>query len=209
LRALEAGGGSYDGRAAAAVLAALERWGLRGSLMVSVDFDRPRGAFGKLSFYGYLPGPAALPALLAPFGLGGHEPALRPLAGPSLAFFGVDLAPGAQAALKLYNKTPFPDRGLDGPAARAAAALQEAAPLRDVTRLTRVGASAAKSYLGFSRGAPLETLARLSLFGGAGGWLAAAARACPGQRARFVGFDGGALEVYFDRSGFGPEEDAA
>ena len=200
--------GEYDRRPAAAVLDCLKRWALRGSLMLSVDFERERGAFGKLSFYGYLPGPERLGELLAAFGRGGLEPALRPLAGATLAFFGVDLAPGAPAALKLYNKTAYPDRALEGPAAAAAQSLLEAGPLRDVTRLTRVGSDAGpKAYLGFARGVPLETLSRLPCMGGSGGWLGEAARAAPGQRARFVGFDHGAVEVYFDRSGFGPEEE--
>ncbi|MBI5597996.1 MAG: hypothetical protein HY928_18090 [Elusimicrobia bacterium] len=202
-------GAGYDQRVLAGVLDCLGRWELRGSLMLSLDFDRARGAFDKLSLYGYLPGPPALAALLGPFGLGGREAELRPLAGPTLAFFGVDLPPGGAAVLKFYNKTPLPDRALSGPAAEALGPLGEVAPLRDVTRLTRVGAAGAiKSYLGFARGAPLKDLARLRLFGGAQGWLGEAARAAAGARARFVGFDGGAVEVYFDRSGFGPAEDS-
>lgn len=203
-------GDGYDQQALCAVLDCLERWELRGSLMLSLDFDRTRGAFDKLSLYGYLPGPSALAALLRPFGQEGLEAALYPLAGPTLAFFGVDLPPGGAAVLKLYNKVPLPDRGLDGAAAAALGPLGEVCALRDVTRLTRVGASGpVKSYLGFAKGAPLADLARLRLFGGAQGWLAQAARAAGGSRARFVGFDGGAVEVYFDRSGFGPAEDAA
>ena len=210
LASLEAASGpGYDQPSAKAVLAALERWGLRGSLMLSLDFDRAAGGFDKLSLYGYLPGPPALGDLLSAFGLGPLATALGPLAGPSLAFFGVDLPPGAPAALKLYNKAALGEARLDGEARRAGSALAEAAPLRDVTVLTRVGSTAPpKSYLGFARAVPLPDLARLRLLGGPAGWLGDAARVLPGQCARFVGVGHGGCEVYFDRSGFGPAEDA-
>lgn len=202
--------GPRPGAAAArAVLAALGAWRLRGSLMLSLDFDPAARAFGKLSLYGYLPGPERLRELLAPFGLAGERAALAPLAGPSLAFFGVDVPPRGPAALKLYNKTPWPDPALPEPARSAAAALAEAGPLRDVTRLRRLGSAAAeKLYLGFARGVPLAELGRLRAFGAGRGPLTLLGRGGPGLKARFVGFDGGAREVYFDAAGFGPAEDA-
>lgn len=200
LRALP---GDYDRPRAAAVLEALKRWGLRGSLMVSLDYDRVRDGFDKLSFYGYLPGPAALPELLGLFGEEGRAAELAPLAGASLAFFAADLAVGRPAALKLYNRRRLEGAAPDGPAAPAARALGELAPLRDLTRLTRVGSAAApKDYLGFAAAVPAAALARLKLLGGPSGWLGALAPALAGQNARFVGFDGPDVEVYFDRGGW-------
>ncbi|MBI3297863.1 MAG: hypothetical protein HYZ75_06855 [Elusimicrobia bacterium] len=206
---LTALGEAYDAAPARAALAALARWELRGSLMLSLDYDRPREALDKLSLYGYLPGVKALRELLSVVGREADEPGLRRLAGEDLAFFGLDLAPGAPAALKLYNKALLPGPTLPGTLARAAQSLSEVAPLRDLTTLTRVGsASPPKAYLGFSRGAPLSDLSRLRFFGERG-WLCAAAKAVPGARARFVGVDDGAFEVYFDAAGFGPAEAAA
>lgn len=193
--------------AARTVLAALGRWRLRGSLMVSLDYDAEAGAMGKLSFYGYLPSSDRLPELLAPFGLAADAGRWAALAGPSLAFFGVDVPARGPAVLKLYNKKPWPDASLPEPARSAAPGLLEAGPLRDVTRMTRLGVSSAeKVYLGFARGVALPELGRLRAFGAGRGPLSA--MKAPGLKARFVGFDEGRSEVYFDAAGYGPREDA-
>ncbi|TBR19076.1 hypothetical protein EPO15_14690 [bacterium] len=208
LAALEAEAPRPGAAAARVVLAALARWRLRGSLMLSLDFDPAAGRFEKLSLYGYLPGPEALPELLTPFGLAADAARLKPLAGPTLAFFGVDVPVRGPAVLKLYNKTPWPDAGLPEPARSAAPALLEAGPLRDVTRMTRLGTAASeKVYLGFARGVPLAELGRLRAFGGGRGPLSLLGEAGRRLKARFVGFDAGTAEVYFDASGFGPRED--
>lgn len=192
--------------AARAVLALLARWRLRGSLMLSLDYDAEAAALGKLSFYGYLPSADRLPELLSPFGLAADAGRWAALAGPSLAFFGVDVPARGPAVLKLYNKTPWPDAALPEPARSAAPGLLEAGPLRDVTRMTRLGASAAeKVYLGFARGVALPELGRLRAFGAGRGPLSS--MRAPGLKARFVGFDEGRAEVYFDAAGYGPRED--
>lgn len=178
--------------------------------MLSLDFDPAARACGKLSLYGYLPGPERLAELLAPFGLEAQAQRLAPRAGPSLAFFGVDVPARGPAVLKLYDKTPWPDPALPEPARSAAAALAEAGPLRDVTRMARLGSPGAeKVYLGFARGPGLAELGRLRAYGAGRGPLSLLARGNPRLRARFVGFDGPAREVYFDAAGYGPREDAA
>jgi len=193
--------------AAREVLGALSRWGLRGSLMLSLDYDAESREFGKLSFYGYLPGPERLRELLAPFGLAADAARWAALAGPTLAFFGVDIPPRGPAGLKLYNKTPWMEGGLPEAMRAAATSLLEAGPLRDVTRMTRLGAAEEeKVYLGFARGVPLDVLGRLRAFGAGRGPLSALK--APRLKARFVGFDGPRTEVYFDAAGYGPLEDA-
>lgn len=210
LRSLEEAGSRPGASAARAVLAALARWRLRGSLMMSLDYEPAAERLGKLSLYGYLPAPDRLPELLTPFGLADDVGRLAPLAGPTLAFFGVDVPERGLAVLKLYNKTPWPDAALPEPARSAAAALLEAGPLRDVTRMTRLGTAAAeKVYLGFARGVPLAELGRLRSFGAGRGPLSALGPAGTRLKARFVGFDAGLAEVYFDAAGYGPREDAA
>lgn len=207
LASLAAGEARPGAAAARAVLAALTRWRLRGSLMLSLDYDVEAAELGKLSLYGYLPSADRLPELLSPFGLAADAGRWAPLAGPTLAFFGVDVPARGPVVLKLYNKTPWPDAALPEPARSAAPGLLEAGPLRDVTRMTRLGGAAVeKVYLGFARGVALPELGRLRAFGAGRGPLSS--MRVPGLKARFVGFDEGRAEVYFDAAGYGPREDA-
>lgn len=194
LEMLETEGG-YDLRGARAALGLLARWRLRGSLMVSLDYERGRG-FGKLSFYGYLPA-GGLGELAAALALE------EPPAGPEVAFFGADFAPDGSRTLKLYRKSPYSRAATPAGLRGLADALGELGRLRDVTRLTRVGeggvAQDAKVYLGFARGVPMGGLGRLGSLAGHAPFLEELARGWPGQRAYFVGWGEEGPEVYFDR----------
>ncbi|MFH1723010.1 MAG: hypothetical protein ABII00_00150 [Elusimicrobiota bacterium] len=212
-------GGRYDKKRAEAVLEALGRWRLRGSLMVSCDFDRRALAFGKLSLYAYLPGPAQLPELLRPLGLEAHSREVERLAGPTLGFFGLDLVPDGGATLKFYNRERYSGQGLPEHVRAAAENLRELTTVRDVTRLTRVGADVPalqggraapgpspsvaggdgrKVYLGFEEGVPLKEFGRVRCLSEHVDFFARLAHRAPGQRAYFLGFMGRELEVYFD-----------
>lgn len=208
-------GMGYDAGLLPAMTALLQRWRLSGSLMISVDFDRSRGRFDKLSFYAYMP-EGALGELLRAFGAERLLARLAPLVERNLEFWALDLRPDGGADLKFYNREPYRPEDAPPGLRAAAARLASLCPVRDLTRLTRVrlqnrrgrrGAPrlepGSKAYFGFREGIGLSELAALRPAAFRADKHRALARAlakhAPGQRAYFLGFDGGDLEAYFDR----------
>ena len=199
LAALNRAGSRYDAAAYERACALLRRWGLRGSLMLSCDFEPGAQAFGKLTFYGYAPPgePVGdLASALAP----GEPVEPRGDAG-ALEFWGLDLWPTGETALKLYRRRPYSRRDVPPELRTLAAALETAAEPRDLTLLSRLPARGGdKLYLGFAEGVPVERLRRLPAPAEAARFFARLERTAAGQRVYFIGFSpDGALEAYFDR----------
>lgn len=201
LRELDASGARYDEEAYARACGLLERWRLRGSLMISCDLDRAAHAFGKLTFYGFAPEGEAVSELIA--ALGGAAPRAGVASEGRLEFWGLDLWPTGKAALKLYRRRPY--RRDEVPAAHRtlAAALETVGAVRDLTTLTRVArgrAAGGKLYLGLPDGVEADKLGRLPAEPATARFLAELARRAAGQRVYFLGVaEDGTLEAYFDR----------
>lgn len=198
-------GGRHDADAAARALGLLARWRLRGSLMISGDFDRKAGTFGKISLYAYLPEPGALKELVEALAPGAAPVRTADHAGDDLEFWALDLWPDGARALKLYHRVPYAPAAVPAALRRFGEALAGLGTVRDVTRLTRLSEpraaardAAEKVYFGLEDGVELAALTRLRL-PGQDAFLRGLAALAPGQRAYFIGLGGEDVEVYFDR----------
>ncbi len=217
LGARDAAGAGYDAAALETALGLLARWRLRGSLMLSLDFDAAAGAPGKLSLYAYVPDETQVSVLRAAFGCAGAAERAGPRAGAALEFWALDLWPDGRRGLKFYRREPYAARAVPAGLRPLAEALAALAPIRGLTRLTRVdpargasapSVSAEKIYLDPIGGVELARLADLPLTPRGRRFAAELAGRAPGQRAFFLGFEDGELEVYFDARRLDPALDA-
>ncbi|HVE11993.1 MAG TPA: hypothetical protein VNI01_01245, partial [Elusimicrobiota bacterium] len=196
LRGFNALGSRYDDAAAAAALDVLRAWKLRGSLMLSCDFESAQGVPGKFSIYAYL-GPGGLARVAEAVGV---EPCGRlPVA---VAFWALDLCPDGRFALKFYEKAPYAPASVPSALRTQAGRLHLLAPIRDVTRLTRIGSAANgadKVYVGFQDGLELADLSRAGIFPRHADLINDLRDRAPEQKTYFIGFSGSELELYFDR----------